>query len=249
MVRSYASVAVWCTGLVLLAYGCVASPHLGKDEGREAVVWQHQPLAAPATPTPSAASDSEAALLAQLHEAEGKGDDLAVAGMLYNLAILRRQQGASAEAERLYRGALGIRERRQGPNHPDVAVVLNNLATLEAAQENYAAALPLFERALRIRQLAFGDEHVLTAESLNNLALLHAAQGNAAIAEPLYQRAVAILEQMNAADRSASYRGELGRVLDNYAALLHDTGRDTEAAALEARARVTGAGQPPDAGR
>jgi hypothetical protein len=38
-------------------------------------------------------------------------------------------------------------------------------------------------------------------------------------------------------------RDELERVLDNYAALLHDTGRDIEAEELEARARTLHAGE------
>ncbi|MGH3055631.1 MAG: tetratricopeptide repeat protein, partial [Gaiellaceae bacterium] len=67
----------------------------------------------------------------------------------------------------------------------------------------------------------------------SNLALLYAAQGKPEAAEPLYQRAIAILQKTN-----GSRQGELDRVLDNYAALLYETGRDTEAEDLEARARV-----------
>lgn len=114
-----------------------------------------------------------------------------------------------------------------------MAATLNNLAGVEAAQGAYDAAQPLLERALAIRQTALGAEHALTAESLSNLALLYAAQGNAAAAEPLYQRAVAILEKPDGVQR----REDLGRVLDNYAALLYETGRDSQAEALEARAR------------
>ncbi len=224
--------------LVLLpAAGCVRSPQLGKDEGRAAITWETEPLTLGAAPAVSAATNSERELLAEVRSAEtGGGEDLALASALYRLGILRRQQGKFPEAERLYRRALAIRERQQGPNHPDVAVVLNNLAALEAAEGDEAAAQPLLERALTIRQTAFGDEHVLTAQSLNNLALLYAAQGNTAAAEPLYQHALAILEKAPSA--------ELKRVLDNYAALLRDNGRDTEAEALEARARVMRAADP-----
>jgi tetratricopeptide (TPR) repeat protein len=116
---------------------------------------------------------------------------------------------------------------------------------------------------LTIRQTALGSTHVLTAESLNNLALLYAAQGNAAAAEPLYKQAIAILEQTEfpvhnpfqmpavrpvdpqpgAPPRGDPQRGGLARVLDNYAALLHDTGRDAEADTLEARVRTLHAGE------
>jgi tetratricopeptide (TPR) repeat protein len=231
---SHASASV--VAAVLLAFGCATPPQLGKDEGRVAVVWQNEGRGLSATPAApvSAEKDTERGLLAELREEERKGaEDLALAGTLYRLAILRRQQGEFAEAERLYQRALEIRERQQGPNHPDVALILNNLAALEAARGNYDAAQPLFERALAIRQTALGGDHVLTAESLNNLALLHAAQGDAAAAEPLYRRALSILEKTG-----TTRADELARVLDNYAALLHETGRDADAEALEARARV-----------
>ncbi len=233
--------------VVLLTFGCATPPQLGKDEGRVAVVWQNAgsgSSAASAAPV-SAEKDSERGLLAELREEERKSvEDLGLASTLYRLAILRRQQGEFAEAERLYRRALEIREREQGPNHPDVAMVLNNLAALEATRGDYDAAQPLLERALAIRQTALGEDDVLTAESLSNLALLHAAQGDAAAAEPLYRRALATLEKTGTNTTRAD---DLARVLDNYAALLHETGRGADAEALEARARVMRAagGGPP----
>lgn len=227
--------------------------------GRPAVTWHSEDKdESPAQDTSSDVA-TERALLAAMHVEEGKdANQLSLAGTLYNLAILRRRQGALIEAERLYRKALAIREREQGPNHPDVAVILNNLAALKAFEGSYGDAQPLFERALTIRETALGNTHVLTAQSLNNLALLYAAQGDAAAAEPLYKQALAILEPTEppiigrpqtpnarkaAPPRSDPQRGELERVLDNYAALLHDTGRDIEAEELEARARTLHAGE------
>lgn len=217
--------------------------------GRPAVTWQSEDTGRAGARDGRAEKDAEQELLADLREAEQKGsNDLGVASALYNLAILRRQQGDFKEAEGLYRRALAIREQEQGPNHPDVAAVLNNLAGLEAAQGHYDDARPLLQRALTIREATLGDAHVLTAQSLNNLALLDAAQGNAAGAEPLYQRALAILENARAhAETGVRKDGPQGegvdRVLDNYAALLHETGRDAEAEKLEARARIIRAGQ------
>jgi len=227
----------------LLASGCATTqPQLGMEApGRPAVTWQSPNGDTSKPPSASAPTDTERELLAELHEAEQKGsNDLPFATTLYNLAILRRQQGRLAEAEQLYRRAMEIREREEGPNHPDVATTLNNLAAVQAAQGHYDAARPLLERALAIRQAALGNEHVLTAESLNNLALLYAAQGNAAGAEPLYQRALSILEKID-----KPRKGELDRVLDNYAALLYETGRAAEAEQFEARARVIRAGGEP----
>lgn len=230
---------------LLLAAGCaVRHPKVEMEEpGRPAVTWQNVRPPGEKTPAKAQAAvptaipalhGTEQVLLAELHAAERKDPNgLVVADTLYNLAILRRQQGQPVEAEQLYRRALAIRERKQGANSPDVAVVLNNLAALQAAQGHYTDAQSLFERALAIREHALGKEHVLTAESLNNLALLYAAQGNSTAAEPLYKRAVAILEKHRDTQNKA-----LGRVLENYAALLYDTGHENQAKALEARAKV-----------
>ena len=220
---------------LLLVAGCAAHTEFGMESpGRPSITWQGEEPEASPTPNAQAQKKAEGALLAELRDAEHKGtDDLALASTLYNLAILRRQQGQLDEAGQLYRRGLEIRERKQGPNHPDVATILNNLAALEAARGRYDAAQPLLERALTIRETVLGNDHILTAESMNNLALLYAAQGNGAAAEPLYQHAIAVLEKAGGPGK-----GELDRVLDNYAALLYDTGRDTKAQEIEARARV-----------
>jgi len=236
---------------LMLAAGCATTqPEVGIEApGRPAVTWHSESEGTP-PPRPNADVDTERQLLAELDAAEKKGtDQLAVADTLYNLAILRRQQGSLAESERLYRRALDIRERKQGPNHPEIAVILNNLAALEVAEGRYADAKPLLERALAIRQGALGAD-LLTAESLNNLALLFAARGDTGAAEPLYQQALAILEPVPApakgsttvvqdsAPLAETHRRELERVLVNYAALLRDTGRDNEAEEVESRARA-----------
>jgi tetratricopeptide (TPR) repeat protein len=222
-------------GPLILLTGCPKEPQFGMSEpGRPTVSWENDTGDAPTSPDEHAQKTAERQLLAQIHEAERSGtDELQLADGFYNLAILRRQQGEFAEAERLYRKALDIRERKEGPNDPDVATTLNNLAGLLALQGNYEAAQPMLERALVIRRTALGNTHVSTAESMSNLALLYAAQGDAGAAEPLYQQAIVILEKTD-----GPRRGELDRVLDNYAAMLHETGRDAEAGGLEARARL-----------
>jgi len=53
-----------------------------------------------------------------------------VATSLNNLAGLYYTQGQYAQAEPLYQGALAIREKALGPEHPQVAAVLENYAAL-----------------------------------------------------------------------------------------------------------------------
>ncbi len=204
----------------LLLGGCAARPRWGEDDtGRPAITWREQAHTVGVSPQAAGTPTKE-----------GRGA-LERADALYREGIRRRAAGDLTGAADLYRQALAIREREEGPEHPDVAATLNNLAAVYGAQGSYAEAQPLLERALAIREKTLGAEHVLTAQSLNNLALLYAAEGRADAAEPLYRRAIAILEK----DPGAA--ADLRRTLQNCAALLRDTGRDAEAEELEARAR------------
>ncbi len=168
--------------------------------------------------------------LARERAAVGKSNDLEIASSLVNLAVVRRAQGDLGGALDLQQQALALREKAQGPEHPDVATSLNSIAALHAAQDDYAAAEPLLVRALAIREKSLGGDDPRTAKSLNNLALLYAAQGRYGDAEPLYQRAAAIFEKGHDS-------AQLAVTLDNYGALLEETGRTAQAADVEARAR------------
>ncbi len=103
--------------------------------------------------------------------------------------------GDYAKAEPLYQGALKIREKVFGPEHPETAKSLNNLAAHYDETGDYAKAEPLYQRALKIREKAFGPEHPETAIILNNLANLYDDMGDYAKAEPLLQRTLKIWEK------------------------------------------------------
>ena len=76
-------------------------------------------------------ADAENFFTSALQQAEQFGDrDSRFATSLNNLASLRQAQNKYAEAEPLYRRALGIWETIYGPENMDVASALNNLATL-----------------------------------------------------------------------------------------------------------------------
>lgn len=213
----------------LLLGGCGATQTgFAVEGGQPAFTWRR-----PGTVTTRAADADDGARTAEanLRRAEQAVDDpMALAEANFELAVERRREGDVAEAERLYREALAICEREKGPDHPDVATAQNALGTLLASRGRDQEARPLLERALEIRRGALGDDSEVTAQSMNNLALLLAVQGDVAAAEPLYLEAIAVLEQK---DRSS---GALDQVLDNYAALLRDTGRDQEAGEVEVRA-------------
>ncbi|MGD9763181.1 MAG: tetratricopeptide repeat protein [Candidatus Binatia bacterium] len=167
---------------------------------------------------------------ARAKAAPAGGDELELATRLTHLASVQRARGHAAEAIPLYEEALAIRERTLNPEHPEVATTLNSLAAAHLAADNYDAAEPLLARALALRERALGPTDRLTARSLNNLALLYAAQARYDTAEPLYQRAIVVFE--------GKYPDDLVIVLDNYAALLDDSGRAEEARTMEARANT-----------
>jgi len=94
------------------------------------------------------------------------------------LAELYQDQGNSAAAEPLYKRAVAIVEKNEGPNHPNLAASLVNLAALYQSEGNYSSAEPLYKRALAIYEKAQGPEHPNLAGTLVNVALFYQEQGN-----------------------------------------------------------------------
>src|SRR6266511_2133325 len=110
-------------------------------------------------------------------------------------AIDLRNAGKYDEALSPFERALEIRERRLGPDHPDVSQAINSLATLHYYKGEYTKAEPLYQRALAIREKALGPEHPDVASSLNYLAILYAAKGAIAQAITFQSRANAVSER------------------------------------------------------
>src|SRR5262249_21770199 len=93
----------------------------------------------------------------------------------------------TAEAEKLYRRAIAIKEKVLGPDHPSVAITLVNLGSMKLDAHQPAEAKALLERALRIQEAALGPEHpdeVMTLKSR--------AEGRRAEAAELETRAAGI---------------------------------------------------------
>jgi hypothetical protein len=94
-------------------------------------------------------------------------------------------------------------------------------------------------RSLGIRARVLDRDHLLAmALRLNELAAQEKSQGRYPLAGALCERALDIFENTVAPDHP-----QLVEVLDNYADLLHCTGRPQEAALLEARAAAIRAGR------
>lgn len=201
------------------------------------VDWKAPPVSQPGTEARMGdQSEPRLEALEAVAPREAPSADLARAAALSRQAGERRAAGDLPGAIAAQREALTLREAALGPDAPDVAATQTVLAGLYAAADRYADAEPLLRKSLAIRERTLGADARLTALSRNNLALLLAAEGNSAEAEMLYLQAIAGLEHGDPAD--------LATVLDNYAALLDDTGRHEEAQSMEQRATLLRAGRP-----
>jgi CHAT domain-containing protein/tetratricopeptide (TPR) repeat protein len=114
---------------------------------------------------------------------------------LYKKAVDLRNAGKYDDAQPYFEGALEIRERMLGPDHPGVSQAIHDLAVLHYYKGEYTKAEPLYRRALAAREKSLGAEHLDVAASLSNLATLYSSLGEYSKAEPLYQRALAIREK------------------------------------------------------
>ena len=162
-----------------------------------------------------------------------------VAVPLNGLGLLYLAQHRYAEAEPLLQRALAISEKARGPEHPDVATCLDNLGVLYRSQEKYAEAEPLHKRALAIYEKTRGPEHPDVAVALSNLGLVYLGEQRYTEAEPLFQQAVVIFEK-----GLGPANPHVAQALLNYATLLRKTNRESEAIALETRAKALTAKKP-----
>src|SRR5262249_814058 len=104
------------------------------------------------------------------------------------LAQLYAAQGRPADAETLFKKALGIRETALGPEHLLVADALVHLAYSYQSQTRYQDAEAGFNRALAIREKSFGPDSREIVSSLEALAGLYEATGRKAEADQLWAR-------------------------------------------------------------
>lgn len=120
----------------------------------------------------------------------------ATSTLLHKLALLRHKEGDITNAVILCERAVGIREKKFGPEHLDVAALLTDLAQLYSDKGDYPRADALFQRALTFREQALGPEHPDVAKVLQGLSTVCAEMGDYSRAELLGRRALSIRESM-----------------------------------------------------
>jgi serine/threonine-protein kinase len=159
---------------------------------------------------------------------EGRGDFLATADSLNNLASLARAESDLETAQRLAMRAVNLRSRNGPLDSPELAKTLNNLALTLWRQKKNAAAVRVFERALAIHRKNEGELSSLVAGTEDNLALVLREMGELQAASAHNARALAILERLydrphptlagslNTAGLLAEERGDRGEAIRLY---------------------------------
>jgi tetratricopeptide (TPR) repeat protein/CHAT domain-containing protein len=143
---------------------------------------------------------------------------------LTSLGLVRRAERNYAEAERLHRQALAIREKTLGATHREVGVTFNHLALVFQAQGRHAEAGAFFRRALPIAEKALGENTPGVAAILKNLADALRQDRKHAEAEPFYRRALAIREKALGENHV-----DVAAILNNLGLLREDQGKHAEA--------------------
>ncbi len=178
--------------------------------------------------------DAEAAFKRELALLEAKhgGEALEIVPALNNLArVIQIDAKRIREARVLLLRVIAIREVRQGPEHPDVALELIRLGRSYAADKAFEDAEPPLRRALAIQEKAYGPEHLALAGTLDSLGMLLRDQERWTDAEAFFQRSLAL--------RQGAYgplHAEVAPALDNLAGVLFRQKRFAEAEPLYDRA-------------
>lgn len=115
-----------------------------------------------------------------------------LAASLNTLAACYREQGRSAEAERLYQEALDLRRTHLGTAHPDVADSLIGLAMLYARWNRAAEAESFFRQGLQLQEQTLGVNHPRLIATLTSFAALLRQTNKGTEAADLERRATAI---------------------------------------------------------
>lgn len=142
-------------------------------------------------------------------------------------------QSRYKEAELLYID--GIKEAERIPfGDACVGVAIDRLGTFYQRHQEYAKAEQVFRRALKVRRSNYWTGKLELAEELNNVAYQLFMQKKLDEAVPFYAAAVKIYDTA----KRMPHPQKFAACLRNYAALLREQGKETEAAQMEQKAAL-----------
>jgi serine/threonine protein kinase/tetratricopeptide (TPR) repeat protein len=155
-----------------------------------------------------------------------------VAAALTSLANALGSEGRHRETLPLLRRALAIREKTLAPDHPFLATTHHELGVASRRAGNLRDAELHLRRALAMREKSLEPTSYYIAITLGALGDLERARRRPREAETFYRRAIA---QWDSSGRDA--QADIGSITRGYAELLRSEGRESEAAAIEAKGR------------
>jgi tetratricopeptide (TPR) repeat protein len=98
--------------------------------------------------------------------------------MAHRLGLYFRHRGNYAEARRLLKQAIEIKQKAYTHDHPTLATTYSHLGIVEQELGNLTEARELLREALAINELAYAHDHPTLAASYSNLGLLEYTLGN-----------------------------------------------------------------------
>jgi tetratricopeptide (TPR) repeat protein len=163
---------------------------------------------------------------------------------MHNLARAVKSQGLYADAEKLDRKVLEIRQRTLGEEHPHTLASMHNLITDLTSQDRYEEAEILIRTVLEIRQRVLGNEHPDTLASKSLLTSVMQYQGRYSEAEILDREVLEIRRRTFGAEHPDTLSS-----MENLAISIINLGRYAEAERLfrevmEITRRVAGPEHP-----
>ena len=134
---------------------------------------------------------------------------------LHNLGGVLCKQGEVERGITTYREALALRERNEGPSHPDTATTLQALGNQLGELGRTDEAIPMLERALEIRREAKADPY-LRASSAYTLGKLREQVGERTEGIALVREARELLTEIQ--PRHAKFLAEVDAWLAEHGA-------------------------------
>jgi tetratricopeptide (TPR) repeat protein len=172
----------------------------------------------------------EALRIKQLALPSGDPDITVTTG---NIGYVLVQLGRYEEAEPLLLAALADLEKTYGPTHPMTAGALGNLAECQWRLGRLDEALGNASQALAILEATTDPHNLAISVVLYDIARIERDPGRVTESERHFLRCLTLREKV-----LGPTSPEVAMTLDAYALLLRGSGRDADAAAIEARARI-----------
>ena len=164
----------------------------------------------------------------EIREKQLGTDSKPVAVALCNLATIYMQQKIYDQAETAFQASLSIYAKLN--DDLNAAKIADSLGLLHYQRRNFDQAEALFLRSLSLREKHWGSDHADVTQYLYGVANFYRSLGSYSKAAGTLKRIVEIKEKTGMPEQS-----ELGEALEDYACVLREADRKTEAKKIEER--------------